>query len=128
MRAIVDTHAFLWLFADDRRLSEPARVVLEDDANTIYLSAASAYEITVKARLGRLMLPKPPESFIAERLTLGSFRSLAISIAHATRAGTLPQIHGDPWDRLLVAQAQIEGIPIVTADKAIGGYDVETIW
>jgi PIN domain nuclease of toxin-antitoxin system len=128
MRAIADTHAFLWLLTDDRRLSRRARTVLEDDANTIYLSAASVYEITLKARLGRLVLPEAPESYIADRLALGVFRPLVISIAHAARAGSLPSIHGDPWDRLLVAQAQLESAAIITADRSFGAYDVETIW
>jgi PIN domain nuclease of toxin-antitoxin system len=128
MRAIADTHAFLWLLTDDRRLSRRARTVLEDDANTIYLSAASVYEITLKARLGRLVLPEAPESYIADRLALGVFRPLVISIAHAARAGSLPFIHGDPWDRLLVAQAQLESAAIITADRSFGAYDVETIW
>jgi PIN domain nuclease of toxin-antitoxin system len=128
MRAIVDTHAFLWLLADDPRLSAQARVALEADANTIFVSAASAYEIAIKSRLGRLELPEPAESYVIDRLALGAFQPLAITIAHAARAGALPPIHGDPWDRLLVAQAQVEGIPIVTADRAISEYDVETIW
>jgi len=128
MRAIADTHAFLWLLTDDRRLSRRARTIMEDDANTIYLSAASVYEISLKARLGRLVLPEAPESFIAGRLAIGMFRPLVISVAHAARAGSLPPIHRDPWDRLLIAQAQIESTPIVTADRSIGAYDVETIW
>jgi len=128
MRAIVDTHAFLWLLADDHRLSAEARTVLEADDNTILFSAASAYEIAIKARLGRLELPEPAESYVFDRLALGAFQPLAISVAHAARAGTLPPIHGDPWDRLLVAQAQVEGVAIVTADRAISAYDVHTIW
>ena len=128
MRALLDTHTFLWWLLNADRLSEESRAILTDSANDVYVSAASAAEIAIKARQGRLTLPEPAESYVPSRLVSEGFLALPVEIGHALRAGVLPLIHGDPFDRLLVAQAQIEGIPIVTLDPAISRYDVETIW
>ena len=128
MRAILDTHVFLWWVLDVPRLSVEARSILQDGANELLFSTASAYELTIKAQSGRLSLPEPPDSYVPNRLAANAFESLSIELAHALRAGSLPSIHRDPFDRMLVAQAQIEGLPILTADPAIGRYDVETIW
>jgi PIN domain nuclease of toxin-antitoxin system len=128
VRALLDTHTFLWAALDDRRLSSEARGIIEDRSNEIVFSAASAYELTVKARGGRLTLPAPLDVYIPTRLRAFAFDALSIELAHAIRAGALPLVHRDPWDRLLVAQAQIEDLPIITMDPIIGQYDVETIW
>ena len=128
MKALLDAHAFIWWVLDAPGLSDPCRDILSDGANEVLLSVASSYEIAYKAEQGRLTLPEPPARYIQSRLAANGFGSLSIELSHALRAGTLPRIHGDPFDRLLVAQAQIEDLPILTADPAIGRYDVETIW
>jgi PIN domain nuclease of toxin-antitoxin system len=128
VKAILDTHTFLWWVLDIPRLSADARSILEDGANELLFSAASAYELTIKAQSGRLTLPEPAASYVPSRLAANAFEPLSIELAHALRAGSLPTIHRDPFDRMLVAQAQIEGLPILTADPAISRYDVETIW
>lgn len=129
MRVLLDTHAFLWWVSDGgRRLSERARDVISDGETVSLFSAASAYEIATKVTAGRLELPRSPARYLPDRIALHNFALLSIELDHAIRAGTLPVIHRDPWDRILVAQAQVEGVPIVTADPAIGRYDVETIW
>ncbi|MBI3748604.1 MAG: type II toxin-antitoxin system VapC family toxin [Chloroflexi bacterium] len=128
MRAILDTHAFLWWLLDIPRLSTEARAILGDGANELLFSAASAYELTIKAQSGRLTLPEPADAYLPSRLAANAFDSMPIELAHAVRAGMLPAIHHDPFDRMLVAQAQVEGLPILTADPAIARYDVETIW
>lgn len=128
MRALLDSHAFLWSASGDSQLSPKAHDLIEDRANTIVFSAASAYEIAVKVALGRLELPEPVELYVPSRLGAFGFESLAIETPHVIRAALLPPIHRDPWDRLLIAQAQLEGLPIVTADAAIARYDVEVIW
>lgn len=128
MRALLDAHAFIWWVLDAPSLSDPCRDILSDGANEVFLSVASSYEIAYKAEQGRLTLPEAPATYIQSRLAANGFGSLSIELSHALRAGTLPRIHGDPFDRLLVAQAQIEDLPILTADPAIGRYDVETIW
>jgi PIN domain nuclease of toxin-antitoxin system len=128
VRALLDTHAFLWSLLDDERLSGRARSLLEDVRNDVLFSAASAYEIALKFAKGRLDLPEPPEALIPSRLGSFAYEALPITIEHAIRAAQLPPIHTDPWDRLLIAQAQIESLPIVTADSVVGQYDVVTIW
>ncbi len=128
MRALLDSHAFIWWVLDMPNLSDDCRAILQDGANEILLSVASAYEITYKATQGRLTLPDEPAEYLRSRLIANGFESLPIDLPHALRAATLPRIHGDPIDRLLVAQAQIEGLALLTADPAIGRYDVETIW
>ena len=128
MRALLDAHAFIWWVLDMPNLSDPCRSVLADGENEILLSVASSYEIAYKAAQGKLTLPDAPEAYIQSRLAANGFASLPVELSHALRAGTLPRIHRDPFDRLLVAQAQIEGLPILTADPAISRYDVETIW
>jgi PIN domain nuclease of toxin-antitoxin system len=128
MKALVDTHTFLWWVLDVPRLSPESRRILEDGANELMFSAASAYELALKAHSGRLTLPEPPETYVPSRLSANGFTPLPIEHRHALRAGILPWIHRDPFDRMIVAQAQLEGLPILTADPAIGRYDVETIW
>lgn len=128
MKALLDAHAFIWWVLDMPNLSETCRGIVSDGENEIVVSVASSYEIAYKAEQGRLTLPETPEAYVRDRLNANGFESLPIELGHALRAATLPRIHGDPFDRLLVAQAQIEGLPILTADPAISLYEVETIW
>ena len=128
MRLLLDTHCWLWLVGEPSRLSEPSRQLLRDAESELYLSAASAWEIAIKFALGRLRLPRPPSVLMAEWMAEDRVGALPILHAHALRAGELPAHHGDPFDRLLVAQAQIEGLTLLTADRALGQYDVEVQW
>ncbi len=129
MRVLLDAHAFLW-WATTRgsRLSERAREILADGAIDALVGAGALYEIAFKSQIGRLELPAAADVYLPRLLRRFSFGVLPVAEEHALRAGTLPMIHRDPWDRLLVAQAQIENLAIITADPAIGEYDVETIW
>jgi PIN domain nuclease of toxin-antitoxin system len=128
VRAILDTHAFLWWSLDDPRLSEPARSVIRDGRNEILVSVASIWEVAIKAANGKLELPMPIEAYITDRLRRNRWAALAIDERHAVRTASLPMLHTDPFDRVLVAQAMVEAVPIVTVDAAITRYDVETIW
>jgi PIN domain nuclease of toxin-antitoxin system len=128
VRALLDTHTFLWWVLDVPKLSTESRRILSDGDNELLFSSASAYELALMARSGKLTLPDSPETYVPDRLVSNGFTRLPIELAHALRAGSLPWIHQDPFDRLLIAQAQIEGLPILTADPAIARYDVETIW
>lgn len=128
LRALLDAHAFIWWVLDTPELSDESRRILADGDNEIVVSVASSYEIVHKAQQGRLTLPDSPAEYVRSRITSNGFTTLAIELSHALRAGSLPRIHGDPFDRMLVAQAQVEGIPILTADPAIARYDVEVIW
>jgi PIN domain nuclease of toxin-antitoxin system len=128
VKALLDTHTFLWWVLDSSELSVAGRALIMDSRNELFVSAVSAMEIAIKSRRGRLALPEPPESYVPSRLASEGFLAMPVEIVHALRLARLPDIHRDPFDRLLVAQAQVEGIPIVTSDPAIAQYDIETIW
>ena len=128
MRALLDTHVFLWWISDDPRLSTHARKIITDGKNTLFLSAASGWEIAIKAKLGKLKLLEPLETFIPEQMALNAIESLPIQMSHALHVHTLPLHHRDPFDRLLIAQAQLDNLPILTADPQITLYAIRTIW
>ncbi len=134
MIALLDTHVFLWWITDDPRLSTRVRDVLQDSDNELYFSAASAWEIAIKAQLGRLQLIKESqpaqslEQFMVEQLSLNALVILPIQLRHALHVYTLAQHHRDPFDRILVAQSQVEDMPILTADAQIVRYKVNVIW
>lgn len=128
MRALLDTHAFLWWIAGDDRLSDRASRTIADSGNEILVSAASIWEIAIKARLGRLSIPGDPGQFIGGQVVENAFRGLPIVAGHALRVWELPDHHRDPFDRMLVAQAQVEGLALISRDHHVARYDVEVIW
>ena len=128
MNVLLDTHAFLWWVIDDSQLSNTAKATIADPSNIIYLSAVSAWEIIIKERTGKLSLPEPPETYIPSRLASNQFASLTVQMQHVLQIASLPDHHRDPFDRLLIAQSQIEQIPILTVDNMIGQYPVKVIW
>jgi PIN domain nuclease of toxin-antitoxin system len=129
VKVLLDTHAFLWWIADDSRLSDRARRDLSDVSNAVYFSAASAWQIAIKARLGRLKLATADvANFIVEQVTANSFEILPVHLRHALNTYSLPDHHRDPFDRLLVAQAQIEELAVVGADPALADYNLRIIW
>ena len=128
MKVLLDTHTFLWWIADSPRLSARAREVIRDSNNELVFSAASGWEIAIKAQLGRLQLPDDLEQFIVDQLSLNTILILPIQLRHALHVYTLPQHHRDPFDRMLVAQSQVENLPISTTDPQIAQYEVKTIW
>ena len=125
---LLDTHAFLWWIADDPRLSRRAREVFAEGRNELLFSAASGWEIAIKAGLGKLEVPEDIEEFIDEQLSKNAFRALPIRLSHALRVNSLPDHHRDPFDRLLVAQSVLEGLPILSADPQVALYPVEVVW
>lgn len=128
MNAILDTHTFLWMVTDDRRLSETARKVIADGANQLFLSAASMWEIVLKAGTGKLHLKGGPSRFLEHEIQRNRLSPLPIQPAHVLRVPSLPVIHKDPFDRLLIAQAQVENLPLITADPELTRYPVQVIW
>ncbi|MEM7716558.1 MAG: type II toxin-antitoxin system VapC family toxin [Cyanobacteria bacterium P01_A01_bin.68] len=128
MKALLDTHAFLWWVTEDSRLSSTARNIITDSSNQLFLSTASAWEIVIKARLGKLTLPEPPEVYIPNSLAVNRFESLSIDLIHALQVVNLPDLHKDPFDRIIIAQSQVEKIPILTSDSQIKQYSVDVIW
>jgi PIN domain nuclease of toxin-antitoxin system len=128
VRALLDTNAFLWTNIEPDRLSGFARSFIEDSANDLVFSAVSAWEIAIKSAKRQLRLPEEPHEYVSFRIRADGLQPLPVEISHALRAGALPLIHADPFDRLLVAQSQLEGIPILTSDPNVARYEVSVIW
>lgn len=126
MRLLLDTSALIWFLANDRLLSQQVRSLIDSAAATAVVSAVSAYEIDLKRTLGRRMPALPSD--LNEALERAGFELLPIGVAHASAAGRLDMRHKDPWDRLLIAQAQIEGLPIASSDPAFSAYGCRVIW
>lgn len=124
---LLDTHVWLWLQTTPERVRDKVVGLLADRAHTLLLSAASSWEMAIKYRLGKLPLPEPPADYVPERMRLTGVVPLPVEHAHALRVADLPQHHSDPFDRLIVAQAQLLGVPIVTADPQLDAYEVEII-
>lgn len=127
MRLLIDTQCWLWMQAEPDRFSFETRALLLDPGNELFLSAASSWEIAIKYALGKLPLPEPPSTYVPSRLQSSGVIGLAIEHAHALHVESLPLHHRDPFDRLLVAQAQLEELPIVTADRALASYSVTIV-
>jgi PIN domain nuclease of toxin-antitoxin system len=125
-RLLLDTHTLLWWSATPQALSRRVKHLIEDEGVDVFVSAASAWEITTKVRLGKLKWTSPPT--IEAYCIAQGFELMPVLVAHAERAGSWPQPHGDPFDRMLAAQSALEGIPLATDDPKIDLFDVETIW
>jgi PIN domain nuclease of toxin-antitoxin system len=125
---LLDTQCWLWWIAHPERLGRRALEHMIDPGNRLLLSAASSWEIAVKYALGKLSLPAPPGTFVPSRLARDAISALPVEHAHALQVGLLPHHHRDPFDRLLVAQAQIEAVPLMTADRQLEPYEVDIIW
>ncbi|MFA9459776.1 type II toxin-antitoxin system VapC family toxin [Thiohalorhabdus methylotrophus] len=122
-RLLLDTHAFPWWLADDPRLGEGARARIAEPANPVYVSAATGWEIGIKKALGKLQAPDDLDAAVAEE----GFTHLPITFFHGEQAGALPAHHRDPFDRMLVAQAQAEGLVVVTRDPQSKAYGIRTV-
>lgn len=123
MNLLLDTHTLLWWLGDDRRLTRAARATIADPENTIFVSAISAWEIAIKKALGKLSAPDD----LADQVRSGGLSELPITIADGMLAGALPRHHDDPFDRMLVAQAQRNGLTIMTGDPAFPSYGVSVV-
>ena len=128
MRILLDTMAFLWWVTDDRSLPDKVRKVVSDPENLIFFSAASAWEIVIKAKLGKLKLKQTAARFVRRHLQKNDISGLAIDVSHALHVYKLPDIHRDPFDRILIAQAQLERMDLATNDEDIQKYDVSIMW
>lgn len=114
--------------AQSTRLSPPTRALLQDPENQLFLSAASSWEIAIKYALGKLPLPLPPMEYVLSRMETSGTSPLPVQHSHALQAGSLPLHHADPFDRLLIAQAQLEKLKILTVDGQFEAYEVELLW
>jgi PIN domain nuclease of toxin-antitoxin system len=128
LRALLDTHALLWWLSDDTALPKAARKIIADTRNALMVSAASAWEIAIKVRLGRLPTAADLVADFAGYLEREGFELVSISAEHGIRAGLLPGLHKDPFDRMLIAQAQAENMPIITNEAVFESYDIRCLW
>ena len=125
---LLDTHVWLWLNGATEHLAPGILELLSSPPTDLYLSAASAWEIGIKVSTGKLTLPVAPEEYIPLRMVDNGVRPLPIRHQHALRAAALPLHHKDPFDRLLIAQAQVENLKLLTVDRQLASYDVEIVW
>ena len=128
MRALLDTHAFLWWLTDSGRLSKEARRTIADEANEVLVSAASAWEITTKHRLGKLPDAAPIATDIAGAITNQGFGTLPITLEDAERSGVLPGPHCDPFDRILIAQSLARNLVLVSNESLFDRYGIHRLW
>lgn len=128
MRLLLDTHVFLWLDSADARMPVAVREACEDGANEVFLSLVSVWEMQIKTALGKMRPPVDPVSLAEAYLKNATLRALPIELAHIRELGGLSAKHGDPFDRLLVAQARQERLTLVTADRVMREYPVEVLW
>jgi PIN domain nuclease of toxin-antitoxin system len=127
MKILIDTQIFLWLFGFSNRISADVKTLLKNPNNQIFVSAASVWEMSIKYGAGKLHLPDKPEIFIPDRMKRANFRRLDITHEHAVKVADLPQVHKDPFDRLLIAQANVENLTLLSADKIFAQYNVKFI-
>jgi PIN domain nuclease of toxin-antitoxin system len=128
VRLLLDTHALLWAFSNSPKLSAAAKAAIADESNEKLVSAASAFEIATKHRLGKLPEFEPIATDFPALLDDFELTTLPITIGHAARAGALPHPHGDPFDRLLIAQALAEGLTLVSNEKLFDQFEVRRLW
>jgi len=128
MRLLLDTHSFLWFINGDNKLSSRARNLITDLDNQVLVSIASLWEISIKAGLGKLELSHPFEELIPEQLALNEIDQISINLDHLAKLIYLPFYHRDPFDRLIIAQALVEDLPIITKDSVFQAYSIEVIW
>ena len=127
MKLLLDTQCWLWMQASPERFASRARDIVDDPDNVLLLSPVSAWEIASKYAAGLLTLPVAPEEYVPSRMKSSGVDALALQHSHALQVAKLPWHHRDPFDRLLIAQAQVEGLPILSADPQLAAYDVELL-
>jgi PIN domain nuclease of toxin-antitoxin system len=128
LKFLIDTHCWLWWLSEPERLNATARRRIANRRNAVFFSAGSAWEIAIKAALGKLRLPEPAADYVPSRVSGQGMVPLPINQRHALHLEKLPLHHRDPFDRILIAQAQTEGLPVLTADSHFQSYDVKILW
>jgi PIN domain nuclease of toxin-antitoxin system len=128
LRVLIDTHALLWADAEPQRLSARARSLIESFTTEVFVSAASAWEIATKVRIGKLPQAAAFSAEMPRRVEMLGFSPLTVTLEHALRAGQLPGPHKDPFDRMLIAQAQAENLPLISNERIFDAYGIRRIW
>ncbi|HEY9851006.1 MAG TPA: type II toxin-antitoxin system VapC family toxin [Leptolyngbyaceae cyanobacterium] len=128
MRLLLDTQCWLWWFAQPEKLNENVIEQIADETNEVWFSVASVWEMGIKVSIGKLSLPEQIDAYVSTRMTQLGARSLEIANSHALRVAALPLHHRDPFDRMLIAQAQLEDMTLVSADSTFNQYEVSLLW
>lgn len=128
MKLLLDTQCFLWWFTEPERINSEAIEQIVSEDNELFFSVASAWEIAIKVGIGKLPVSEPVDTYLASRMRLLGAKYLDIVFPHACKVATLPLLHRDPFDRILVSQAQIEKMILVTADEILTQYSVDVLW
>ena len=128
MRLLLDTHTLIWMASLDDKLSEKAKSLILDTDNELFLSVASIWEMSIKASLGKLILQQPIEQIINQQVQTNGLQLINIETTHALAVSTLPWHHRDPFDRLIIAQSQLENLTILGCDTAMDVYDIKRVW
>jgi len=127
VRLLLDTHVWLWMVSDEHRLNDEARTAITDPDNDLYLSVVSVWELAIKHAAGKLRYPGSPSVQVPLHIERSGVSPLAVQVEHALIAAALPEHHRDPFDRMLIAQAQVEDLTLATADGRFGAYDVRLL-
>jgi PIN domain nuclease of toxin-antitoxin system len=127
MKALLDTHTFLWAISGDVRLSRRAERIFVGPSD-LWLSVASIWEILIKVQIGKMHLPSPTGSYLIKKLAENKIETLPVTLDHVLKVESLPMKHNDPFDRILIAQSIEEGWPLVTSDEVFGQYPVQVVW
>jgi PIN domain nuclease of toxin-antitoxin system len=128
MKLLLDTHVWLWMQAEPEKIARPIREVLTDSQSLLYLSAASVWEIAIKWSLGKLPLPEEPYRYVPRALQRQGVEGLPVTLAHSLETTRFEKSHRDPFDHLLIAQAMVEGLTLVSADRQLENYQVKVMW
>ena len=128
MKLLLDTHTFIWWANEPEKLSEKAVAACQDDTNTLLLSVVSVWEMQIKMQLGKLKVSRPIEGLIKTQQQANGLQVLSIELAHVLSLSSLPSYHKDPFDRLLIAQANVEGATLVSVDPTFSSYGVRVLW
>jgi PIN domain nuclease of toxin-antitoxin system len=128
MKYLLDTHIFLWWITDNTKLQGNTRDLISDKSNELFLSSASLWEMMIKSKLNKIDLPDDPKSYLKDQVEINSINILNITMEHSLETYDLPEIHKDPFDRMLIAQARVEKLTILTTDSFIKRYEVNTLY
>jgi len=128
MKYLLDTMVWLWSVGPSETIGKAGLEVITNGEEELYLSAASVWEVAIKVRIGKFKLPEVPALYVPNRLTTQGIRTLSITQSHALKVYDLPLHHRDPFDHLIIAQAIVEGMTVLTADRAFGKYPVDVLW
>jgi PIN domain nuclease of toxin-antitoxin system len=128
VKYLLDTVVWLWSVGPSRKIGTAGLEILASPEEEIYLSAASSWEIAIKTRLGKFQLPEPPRRYVPKRLAVQGIRSLPVNLDHSLRVYDLPSHHADPFDRMIIAQAMVEEMTVLTSDRVFEKYPIDVIW